>query len=82
MRIANGSGISKGGWLGCFDKNSRLAVVHSLEKVVAGLADITEEQSKGGLHSFRAVNEMRVRVMPVLGTMPTIMEQAFAAVVL
>ena len=81
-RITNGSGISNGGWLGCIDDDSRLAVVYSSEKVVAGLADITEEQRDGGLHNFGAVDGMRVRVLPVLGTMPAIMGQALAAVAL
>jgi tRNA A37 threonylcarbamoyladenosine dehydratase len=81
-KITNGSGISNGGWLGCIDDDSRLAVVYSSEKVVAGLADITEEQREGGLHNFGAVDGMRVRVLPVLGTMPAIMGQALAAVAL
>jgi len=81
-KITNGSGISNGGWLGCIDDDSRLAVVYSSEKVVAGLADVTEEQREGGLHNFGAVDGMRVRVLPVLGTMPAIMGQALAAVAL
>ncbi|KAL3794000.1 hypothetical protein ACHAW5_006737 [Stephanodiscus triporus] len=81
-RITNGSGIANGGWLGCVDDVSRLAVVYSSEKVVAGLADVTAEQRDGGVHNFGAVDGMRVRVLPVLGTMPAIMGQALAAVAL
>ncbi|KAL3823059.1 hypothetical protein ACHAXA_011111 [Cyclostephanos tholiformis] len=82
VRITNGSGISNGGWLGCIDDDARLSVVYSSEKVVAGLAGITEEQREGGMRNFGAVDGMRVRVLPVLGTMPAIMGQALAALAL
>jgi tRNA A37 threonylcarbamoyladenosine dehydratase len=82
VKIINGSGVSNGGWLSCIDDDSKLAVVFSSEKVVAKLADITEEQKEEGMHNFGAVDNMRVRVLPVLGTMPAIMGQTLAAMAL
>lgn len=82
MKITNGSGVANGGWLSCIDDDSKLAVVFSSEKVVAKLAAITDEQKEEGMHNFGAVDNMRVRVLPVLGTMPAIMGQALAAVAL
>ena len=82
IKIANGSGVSNGGWLSCIDDDSKLVVVFSSEKVVAKLADITEEQKEEGMHNFGAVDNMRVRVLPVLGTMPAIMGQTLAAMAL
>lgn len=82
IKITNGSGIADGGWLSCIDDDSKLAVVFSSEKVVAKLADITEEQKEEGMHNFGAVDNMRVRVLPVLGTMPAIMGQTLAAMAL
>eukprot|EP00804_Cyclotella_cryptica_P029260 CCRYP_011696-RA/>CCRYP_011696-RA protein AED:0.02 eAED:0.02 QI:182/1/1/1/1/1/2/583/378 len=79
IKITNGSGISNGGWLSCIDDSSRVAVVYSSEKVVAKLADITDEQKEEGMSNFGAVENMRVRVLPVLGTMPAIMGQTLAA---
>jgi len=63
----------------CIDDDSRLAVVFSSEKVVAKLADITDEQKEEGMQNFGAVDNMRVRVLPVLRTMPAIMGQSLAA---
>lgn len=82
IKITNGSGVANGGWLSCIDDDSKLAVVFSSEKVVAKLADITDEQKEEGMHNFGAVDNMRVRVLPVLGTMPAIMGQALAAMAL
>jgi len=60
-----------------------ISVVYSSEKVVAPLAELTEEQKNSSKPSeFGAVDTMRVRVLPVLGTMPAIMGQAMAAFVL
>ena len=78
-KITDGSGISNKGWLSCIDDDSRVAVVYSSEKVVAKLASITEEQKEEGLHNFGAIDNMRVRVLPVVGTMPAIMGQTLAA---
>jgi hypothetical protein len=60
----------------------KLAVLYSSEKVVVKLADFTEEQKKEGVHKFGAVDNMRIRVIPVLGTMPAIMGQSLAALAL
>ena len=79
-KVTNGSGIANGGWLSCIDDDSRVAVVYSSEKVVAKLANITEEQKEEGMHNFGAVDNMRVRVLPVVGTMPAIMGQTLAAI--
>lgn len=82
VKITNGSGVANGGWLSCIDDDSKLAVVFSSEKVVAKLADITDEQKEEGMHNFGAMDNMRVRVLPVLGTMPAIMGQTLAAMAL
>jgi tRNA A37 threonylcarbamoyladenosine dehydratase len=78
-KITNGSGIAVGGWLSCIDDDTKVSVVYSSEKVVAKLANITEEQKEEGMHNFGAVDNMRVRVLPVVGTMPAIMGQTLAA---
>ena len=82
VKITNGSGVANGGWLSCIDDESKLAVVFSSEKVVAKLAAITDEQKEEGMQNFGAVDNMRVRVLPVLGTMPAIMGQTLAAMAL
>ena len=82
IKITNGSGVANGGWLSCIDDDSKLAVVFSSEKVVVKLAAITPEQKEEGMENFGAVDNMRVRVLPVLGTMPAIMGQALAAMAL
>lgn len=79
IKITNGSGVANEGWISCIDDDTRLAAVFSSEKVVAKLADITQEQKEEGMHNFGQVDNMRVRVLPVLGTMPAIMGQALAA---
>jgi tRNA A37 threonylcarbamoyladenosine dehydratase len=80
--IIDGSGVTNGGWLSCLDDESRLAVIYSSEQTVAKLADITPEQKTDGTHNFGSVDNMRVRILPVLGTMPAIMGQALAAMAL
>ena len=60
----------------------KVAILYSSEKVVVKLADFTEEQKKEGIHKFGAVDNMRIRVIPVLGTMPAIMGQSLAAMAL
>lgn len=67
-------------YLECMEK---LAIIYSSEKPVVKLADFTPEQkAKGSFHNFGAVDKMRIRVLPVLGTMPAIMGQALAAMAL
>ena len=60
----------------------KVAVIYSSEKVVCKLADFTDEQLKQGIQKFGAVDNMRIRVIPVLGTMPAIMGQSLAAMAL
>jgi tRNA A37 threonylcarbamoyladenosine dehydratase len=61
----------------------QLTVVYSSETTVVKLADLSEEQQDAGDHvQYGAVDNMRVRVLPVLGTMPAVMGQALAAVAL
>lgn len=64
------------------DDSEQLAVVWSSEKTVAKLADFTDEQKADGVHNFGAVDGMRIRVLPVLGTMPAVMGQTLAAMAL
>jgi tRNA threonylcarbamoyladenosine dehydratase len=64
------------------DDMDRLTVVYSSEKTVMKLADFTEEQKEQGVHQFGAVDGMRIRVIPVLGTMPAVMGQTLAAMTL
>lgn len=64
------------------DDHERVSVIYSSEKVVSKLAEFTEEQKEEGVHKFGAVDSMRIRVLPVLGTMPAIMGQALAALAL
>jgi tRNA A37 threonylcarbamoyladenosine dehydratase len=60
----------------------KLAIIYSSEKPVVKLADFTPEQKAQGVHNFGAVDGMRIRVLPVLGTMPAIMGQTLAAMAL
>lgn len=69
----------------------QVTVVYSSEKTVVKLADFSDEQkdayddgADGGtaFNEYGAVDNMRVRVLPVLGTMPAVMGQALAAVAL
>ena len=65
--------------LSYLDDMDRLSVIYSSEKPVVKLADFTDEQKAEGVHQFGAVDGMRIRVIPVLGTMPAVMGQALAA---
>mmetsp|Transcript_4438 Transcript_4438/g.5143 ORF Transcript_4438/g.5143 Transcript_4438/m.5143 type:complete len:458 (-) Transcript_4438:29-1402(-) len=60
----------------------KLTVVYSSEKAVVKLADFTEEQKLEGVHKFGAVEGMRIRILPVLGTMPAVMGQTLATIAL
>mmetsp|Transcript_3717 Transcript_3717/g.4877 ORF Transcript_3717/g.4877 Transcript_3717/m.4877 type:complete len:487 (-) Transcript_3717:55-1515(-) len=60
----------------------KLAIIYSSEKTVCKLADFSEEQKQEGIHKFGAVDNMRIRVLPVLGTMPAIMGQSLASLAL
>jgi tRNA A37 threonylcarbamoyladenosine dehydratase len=59
-----------------------LTILFSSEKAVVKLADFTDEQKEIGVHQFGAVDGMRIRILPVLGTMPAIMGDAMACVCL
>ena len=64
------------------DVNSEtLQIIYSSEKVVTKLAELTAEQAAAPTE-FGNVDHMRLRVLPVLGTMPAIMGQAIASFVL
>jgi len=58
-----------------------LKILYSSEKTVAKLSELTQEQ-KDAPKEFGAVDNMRLRVLPVLGTMPAIMGQACASYVI
>jgi tRNA A37 threonylcarbamoyladenosine dehydratase len=78
-----GGGENGGGDASSYlDDMSRLTIVYSTEKIVAKLADFTDEQREEGVHRFGAIDGMRIRVVPVLGTMPAVMGQSLAAVAL
>lgn len=64
------------------DDMEKLTVVYSSEKTVVKLADFTDEQKEQGVHQFGAVDGMRIRIIPVLGTMPAVMGQTLAAMAL
>lgn len=64
------------------DDTDRISIIYSSEKTVVKLADFTDEQKDEGIHKFGAVDNMRIRVLPVLGTMPAIMGQSLAALAL
>jgi len=64
------------------DDTDKISIIYSSEKTVVKLADFTEEQKEEGVSNFGAIDGMRVRVLPVLGTMPAIMGQSLAALTL
>lgn len=59
----------------------QLAILYSSERTVVPLADLTPEQ-QAGPHLFGAMDNMRLRVVPVLGTMPAIMGMGLATICL
>ncbi|GMI48082.1 hypothetical protein TrCOL_g8919 [Triparma columacea] len=61
--------------------NPLIKILYSSEKVTARLAPLTAEQ-QAEPKEFGTVDNMRLRVLPVLGTMPAIMGQAIASYVL
>lgn len=64
------------------DDMDQIAVAYSSERTVVKLAEFTEQQKKDGVHKYGAVDNMRIRLLPVLGTMPAIMGQSLAAMAL
>jgi tRNA A37 threonylcarbamoyladenosine dehydratase len=63
------------------DDMDALTVLYNSEMTVVKMADLTPDQKEAGADQFGAVENMRVRIIPVLGTTPAIMGQALAAVV-
>ncbi|GAX15316.1 hypothetical protein FisN_8Hh382 [Fistulifera solaris] len=61
------------------DDMKKLTVLYNSEKPVVKLADFTASQKAQGVQHFGAVEGMRIRILPVLGTTPSIMGQALAA---
>ncbi|GAX15325.1 hypothetical protein FisN_8Lh382 [Fistulifera solaris] len=61
------------------DDMNKLTVLYNSEKPVVKLADFTASQKAHGVQHFGAVEGMRIRILPVLGTTPSIMGQALAA---
>lgn len=61
------------------DDIDKIAVLYSSEPTVMKLAEFTEEQKEEGVTNYGAVDGMRIRVLPVLGTTPAIMGQGLAA---
>ena len=66
------------------DDMDQLTIIYSSEKPVAKLADLTDEQKaeQDKSATFGAVDNMRIRVLPVLGPMPAIMGQSLASTAL
>lgn len=56
--------------------------IYSSEKSSRKLLDLTEEQKQRGASEFGAMDNFRVRIMPVLGTIPAIFGMAIASYVL
>ncbi len=61
------------------DDMKKLTVLYNSEKPVVKLADFTASQKAQGIQQFGAIEGMRIRILPVLGTTPSIMGQALAA---
>lgn len=61
------------------DDMKKLTVLYNSEKPVVKLADFTASQKAQGIQHFGAIEGMRIRILPVLGTTPAIMGQALAA---
>ncbi len=59
-----------------------IPVVYSSEKASRKLLELTPEQKAKGADHFGAVDNFRVRIMPVLGTLPAIFGMTMASYVL
>ncbi|KAL3905719.1 MAG: hypothetical protein SGILL_009562 [Bacillariaceae sp.] len=80
MKAANNNSKVKDGD-SYLDDMDRLTIIYSSEKPVVKLADLSEEQ-KANPNQYGAVDNMRIRVLPVLGPLPAIMGQSLAAICL
>ena len=73
---------SRGDDTSFLDDMDQLTILFSSETTVVKLAEFTDAQMRQGVHEFGAVGGMRIRVVPVLGTMPAIMGQTLAGICL
>ncbi len=67
---------------GVLPVGSGISCVYSTQNPVCPLEPLTQEQREEGAHAFGAIENMRVRVMPVLGTVPALFGLAAASFVL
>ena len=67
---------------GALPTDSAVKVVYSAQAPVCPLEPLTREQREEGAHNFGAVENFRVRVMPVLGTVPALFGMTAASFVL
>ena len=67
---------------GTLPTETAIKVVYSTQSPVCPLEPLTQEQREEGASNFGAVENMRVRVMPVLGTIPALFGMAAASFVL
>ena len=67
---------------GVLPSGSGISCVYSTQNPVCPLEPLTKEQRDQGAHQFGAIENMRVRVMPVLGTVPALFGLAAASFVL
>ena len=58
-----------------------IEVIFSNELAERGLCELNEDQEKDP-EEYRALDNLRVRIVPVLGTMPSIFGMSLAATVL
>jgi tRNA A37 threonylcarbamoyladenosine dehydratase len=64
------------------DRMEDLAVIYSSEKTVVKLADVVSSDQITSPQEYGTMDHMRIRVVPVLGTMPAIMGYSMAALAL
>ena len=67
---------------GALPPNTAVKVVYSTQKPVCPLEPLTAKQKKEGASNYGAVENFRVRVMPVLGTVPALFGMSAASFVL
>jgi tRNA A37 threonylcarbamoyladenosine dehydratase len=82
-----GSGENDGGRkhtnvTGVLPRGTAIKVVYSGQSPVCPLEPLTEEQRQEGASNYGAVEHFRVRVMPVLGTVPALFGMSAASFVL
>lgn len=82
-----GQGTNEGGRkltnvTGTLPKETNIKVCYSTQSPVCPLEPLTQEQREEGANNFGAIENMRVRVMPVLGTVPALFGMAMSSFVL